>query len=438
MISELSTPQNITVVGLGYVGLPLALAFAKEFPTIGLDVDESRISELLSGSDRNREVPEAEITASRVAFTLDASCVADAEFIVVTVPTPVSEDHKPDLRLLESASAAIGVQLRGRSEGLAAPIIVFESTTYPGCTEGFCGPIIERESGLKSGEGFFLGYSPERANFGDQEHTLETVIKVVSGQTPEIAAMVAGVYGRIAKEGTHLTADIKTAEASKVIENVQRDLNIALFNELAMIFDRMDIRSADAFDAADTKWNFHRYQPGLVGGHCIPVDPYYLTHAASEIGFDARIVLAGREVNESVTEFAAGKISSLLEEAGAVPAEACVLILGLTFKPNVSDIRNSKAMMLAELLAQRHSGVDAYEPVGLIPHDTVTGYNIIDDPFVSEKTYDVVVLAVPHDTVVAQKANIGDLVEPGGLVVDLGSALDRVEIESDDRAYWSL
>jgi UDP-N-acetyl-D-galactosamine dehydrogenase len=373
-----------------------------------------------------------------VTFTSDESCVADAEFIVVTVPTPVSEDHKPDLSSLESASSAIGTQLRRRSAGSSAPIIVFESTTYPGCTEGFCGPIIERESGLKSGEGFFLGYSPERTNFGDQAHTLETVVKVVSGQTPEIAAIVADVYGRIVKTGTHLAANIKTAEASKVIENVQRDLNIALFNELAMIFDRMDIRSADAFDAAATKWNFNRYQPGLVGGHCIPVDPYYLTHAASELGFDARVVLAGREVNESVAEFTAGKISSLIEEAGGVPAEASVLMLGLTFKPNVSDIRNSKAMLLADLLVQRHSSVDVYEPVGVVPQEAGTGYNVVDDPFAAEKTYDVVVLAVPHDTIVAQKAHIGGLVKSGGLVVDLGSALDRADIESTSRTYWSL
>jgi len=438
MTSEQTTPRSITVVGLGYVGLPLALAFAKEFSTFGLDVDASRVNELLAGNDRNREVPEAEITASSVSFTSDESCIADAEFIVVTVPTPVLDDHTPDLSLLESASTTIGAQLRNRTAGLNAPIIVFESTTYPGCTEGFCGPIIERESDLKSGEGFFLGYSPERTNFGDQEHTLETVIKVVSGQTPEVAAIVADVYGRIAKAGTHLATDIKTAEASKVIENVQRDLNIALFNELAMIFDRMDIRSADAFDAAATKWNFHRYQPGLVGGHCIPVDPYYLTYAASQLGFDARIVLAGREVNESVAEFTAGKISTLLGEAGADSAEASVLMLGLTFKPNVSDIRNSKALMLADLLVQRHSSVDVYEPVGLIPQDMDTSYNVIDDPFASEKTYDVVVLAVPHDTLLAHKSNIGDLVKPGGLVVDLGSALDRTEIESTSRTYWSL
>ena len=438
MTSEQTTPRNITVVGLGYVGLPLAVAFAKEFPTIGLDVDESRVAELLSEYDRNREVPKGEVATSSVTFTSDESCVADAEFIVVTVPTPVSEDHKPDLSSLESASSAIGTQLRRRSAGSSAPIIVFESTTYPGCTEGFCGPIIERESGLKSGEGFFLGYSPERTNFGDQAHTLETVVKVVSGQTPEIAAIVADVYGRIVKTGTHLAANIKTAEASKVIENVQRDLNIALFNELAMIFDRMDIRSADAFDAAATKWNFHRYQPGLVGGHCIPVDPYYLTHAASELGFDARVVLAGREVNESVAEFTAGKISSLIEEAGGVPAEASVLMLGLTFKPNVSDIRNSKAMLLADLLVQRHSSVDVYEPVGVVPQEAGTGYNVVDDPFAAEKTYDVVVLAVPHDTVVAQKAHIGGLVKSGGLVVDLGSALDRADIESTSRTYWSL
>lgn len=249
------------------------MAFAKKLPTTGFDVFQALFDELRAGTDRNREVPEAEITESDLKVPADASCITDAEFIVVTVPTPVTEDHKPNLSLLESANSLIGVRLRERSANLPAPIIVFESTTYPGCTEEFCGPIIERESGLKSGEGFFLGYSPERTNFGDAEHNLQTVVKVVSGQTSEVAQVVDDTYGLIAKAGTHMAANIRSAEASKVIENVQRDLNIALFNELSMNFDRMGIQSADVFDAAVTKWNFHRYQPGLVGGTAYPWIP---------------------------------------------------------------------------------------------------------------------------------------------------------------------
>jgi UDP-N-acetyl-D-galactosamine dehydrogenase len=263
----MNEPASVVVIGLGYVGLPLALAFSKEFPTTGFDVDTSRVDELLAGVDCNQELSSVELLSSKLRFARESSCISDAEFIVVTVPTPVTCDYEPDLGMLYSASELIGTRLTERSINLRPPIIVFESTTYPGCTEEFCGPVIEDASGLKSGEGFFLGYSPERTNFGDDTHTVETVVKVVAGQTPEVAELVSDVYGKIVKAGTYMAVNIKTAEASKVIENIQRDLNIALFNELAMIFDKMGIRSVDAFDAAATKWNFHRYQPGLVGGN---------------------------------------------------------------------------------------------------------------------------------------------------------------------------
>jgi len=429
---------DLVVIGLGYVGLPLALAFSKEFPTTGFDIDASRIDELLAGVDRNNEFTDSELNSANLFLTKDSFSISDAEFIVVTVPTPVTENQEPDLGMLQTASQLIGTRLRERSGNLPPPIVVFESTTYPGCTEEFCGPIIEKLSGLESGIDFFLGYSPERTNFGDDTHTVETVIKVVSGQTVEVAELVSEKYSRIAKAGTHIAVNIKTAEASKVIENVQRDLNIALFNELAMIFDRMDIRSADVFAAAATKWNFHRYQPGLVGGHCIPVDPYYLTYASSRLGYDAHVVLAGRDVNERVAEFTANKVSALTRSTGAGRSKPSVLLLGMTFKPNVSDLRNSKALTLSTLLVERNLAVDVYDPVAgdLFPEDI--GCRLFEDPFISDKTYDVVILAVPHDVFMAKKTRVVDLVNPGGLIADLVSVLNQYEIESHGKIYWSL
>ena len=434
----MNTPASLVVIGLGYVGLPLALAFSREFPTSGFDIDTSRIEELLAGVDRNNEFTDSELMSSKLVLTKDPSCISDAEFIVVTVPTPVSQNHVPDLSMLRSASQLIGTRLRERTRNLPRPIIVFESTTYPGCTEEFCGPLIENVSGLESGVDFFLGYSPERTNFGDDTHTLEAVIKVVSGQTPEVTQTVRNTYSRIAKAGTHVAVNIKTAEASKVIENIQRDLNIALFNELAMIFDRMDIRSADVFDAAATKWNFHRYQPGLVGGHCIPVDPYYLTYASSKLGYDAHVVLAGRDVNERVAGFTANKVSVLTRSAALGSSKPSVLVLGMTFKPNVSDLRNSKALTLAKLLLEQNLAVQVYDPVAGEQFPEDIGLRLHEDPFISNKTYNAVILAVPHDVFMIKKTCIVDLVNPGGLLVDLPSILNQSEIESTGKVYWSL
>ena len=434
----MNEPASVVVIGLGYVGLPLALAFSKEFPTTGFDVDTSRVDELLAGVDCNQELSGVELLSSKLRIARESSCISDAELIVVAVPTPVTHDYEPDLGMLYSASELIGTRLSERSINLRPPIIVFESTTYPGCTEEFCGPVIEDASGLKSGEGFFLGYSPERTNFGDDTHTVETVVKVVAGQTPEVAELVSDAYGKIAKAGTYKAVNIKTAEASKVIENIQRDLNIALFNELAMIFDKMGIRSVDAFDAAATKWNFHRYQPGLVGGHCIPVDPYYLTYASSKLGYDARVVLAGRDVNEQVAEFVADKVAELLRVSGNDQANVSVLLLGLTFKPNVSDLRNSKALTLAGLLVDQDLVLDIYDPVVQNQLPEGIGNKLHKDPFTSEKVSDAVILAVPHDIFIVRNDRIMDLVKPKGVVVDLLSALGRSEIESRGINYWSL
>jgi UDP-N-acetyl-D-galactosamine dehydrogenase len=437
MAKNRTLPKDVTIVGLGYVGLPLALAFASELPTKGFDVDVARVEGLQAGTDRNREVPDVDITESELELTSDTSCITDSEFIVVTVPTPVTDDYAPDLSLLESASAMIGVQLRGRTEGLPAPIIVYESTTYPGCTEEFCGPIIERESGLKSGEGFFLGYSPERTNFGDLEHDLETVIKVVSGQTPEVAQVVSDTYGLIAKAGTHMAANIKTGEASKVIENVQRDLNIALFNELAMIFDRMGIESSDVFDAAATKWNFHRYQPGLVGGHCIPVDPYYLTYAAAKQGYDAEVVLAGRAVNEAVPTFIAEKLAALLVEAGKEIDGSKVLVLGLTFKPDISDIRNTKTLMLLAELQKLGIEVVVHDPN--VPDVALGRMGVAghSDPLNSEETWDAVVVTVDHREFREAGADkIASRVNQPGVFVDISGSFANEAAGIDGLGYW--
>lgn len=427
----LNTPSDITVIGLGYVGLPLALAFAGEFPTTGFDNDVSRVDQLLAGHDRNLEVDAPSINSSKVKLTADESCVADADFIVVTVPTPVTADNRPDLSLLESASSMIGRCMRDRSSGRPAPIIVFESTTYPGCTEDYCGPIIESESGLTSGEGFVLGYSPERTNFGDVDHTLETVVKVVSGQTDEAASVVADVYSRIATAGVHKAPNIRTAEASKVIENVQRDLNIALFNESAMIFDRMGIESSDVFAAAATKWNFHRYQPGLVGGHCIPVDPYYLTYAAEKVGYNADVILAGRNVNEGMVDRVVERVERLTTESGRTSRSSTVLVLGQSFKSDVADFRNSKAMSLANKLFSMFGSFTAYDPYGAKSESN-------SDPVGGSTKFDVVVLAVGHSEFLSSVDGVAGLVEPGGVLVDLTGKTDRTQFEGMNLRYWRL
>jgi UDP-N-acetyl-D-glucosamine/UDP-N-acetyl-D-galactosamine dehydrogenase len=425
------TPSDITIVGLGYVGLPLGLAFATEFLTIGFDINVSRVEQLQDGFDRNLEVDKDLISSSEVTFTSDDNCVTNAEFIVVTVPTPVTKDNRPDLSPLESASELIGKKLRGRSNRREAPIIVFESTTYPGCTEDFCGPIIERESGLKSGKGFFLGYSPERTNFGDADHTLETVVKVVSGQTTEAAKVVGDVYSRIAKAGVHMAPNIKTAEASKVIENVQRDLNIALFNESAMIFDRMGIDSSEVFDAAGTKWNFHRYQPGLVGGHCIPVDPYYLTYAAEQVGFDANVILAGRAVNEGMIQQVLQKVTGMIEKSGSSAVNADVLVLGQTFKNDVADFRNSKAIVLTEKLTDSFGSVTTFDPYG-------EENEMNENPFLGSPKFDAVILAVGHADFVDSPSAVVELVTQGGVLIDLTGKMDSSHVENLNVSFWKL
>lgn len=329
---------KIAVVGLGYVGLPLATAFGKSrfAPVIGLNKSKGRVDSLLSGHDPNKDVPDEDIAAAKVEYTLDPAALMRANFIIVTVPTPITQAKQPDLTLVHEASQTVGEHLQ------PGTVVVYESTVYPGVTEEVCVPIIEKASGLKCETDWKIGYSPERVNPGDHEHTLERIVKVVSGMDQETLELVAAVYGEICKGGVHKAPDIKTAEAAKVIENVQRDLNIALVNELALIFHRLGINTKDVVEAAGTKWNFHKYQPGLVGGHCIGVDPYYLTYRAQELGYNPEVILAGRRINDWMSEYVADLTIRGLVEAGKVVQGSRVLVMGLTFKEDIRDSRNSK------------------------------------------------------------------------------------------------
>lgn len=347
--------EKIAVVGLGYVGLPLAVEFAKNFEVIGFDIQQARLDELKSGRDHTGEVDEAELKAAKITYTNNPQDMASCTFIIVAVPTPINKAKEPDLLPVEKSSHTVGKILK---RGM---MVVYESTVYPGVTEDICLPILEQESGLKLGD-FDLGYSPERVNPGDREHTINTVIKVVSGHDKRSLERCAAVYGTVAKAGVHKAPTIKTAEAAKVIENVQRDLNIALMNELSKIFVHMGLNTDEVLAAAGTKWNFHRYHPGLVGGHCIGVDPYYLTHRALELGYHPEVILAGRRINDSMGHYLGDMAIRALNTNGRLPKGAHVLILGLTFKENVPDFRNSRAVDVVEYLHNYGARVSVWEP----------------------------------------------------------------------------
>ncbi len=373
--------KTIAIVGLGYVGLPLAVALAKYFPVIGFDVNAKRIEELQEGDDRSHEVSFEELKFVQIEYSSDPAVLTRAQFIIVCVPTPIDQYNKPDLYYVESASKLVGKNL---SKGV---VVVYESTVYPGVTEEVCVPILEKESGLQCGSDFKVGYSPERINPGDKEHTIHRVVKVVSGMDEEALNVVDYVYGKITT--THRASSIKVAEAAKVIENIQRDLNIALMNEFALIFDRMGINVYDVLNAAGTKWNFHKYHPGLVGGHCIGVDPYYLTYKAEGLGYHPEVILAGRRINDAMHSFYAQKIIKQLLQSGG----KTVLIAGLTFKPNVPDYRNSRVKYLIAELKEYGFTVYGYDPFlekELVEKEFGVEYV---GPFTKA---DVVVIAVEH------------------------------------------
>jgi UDP-N-acetyl-D-glucosamine/UDP-N-acetyl-D-galactosamine dehydrogenase len=381
---------RIGIVGLGYVGLPLAVEFGKHFDTVGFDIKPHRIAELANGRDSTLEVSRAELkAAARLSFSTDLDSLKRCRVLIVTVPTPIDEYKRPDLTPLIKASETVGKAL---SKGA---VVVYESTVYPGCTEEVCVPILERESGLRLNRDFFVGYSPERINPGDKEHRLTTIKKVTSGSTPEAAEFIDKLYGTIVTAGTHKASSIRVAEAAKVIENTQRDVNIALINELALIFNRLGLDTEEVLSAAGTKWNFLPFKPGLVGGHCIGVDPYYLTHKAQSIGYHPEMILAGRRVNDNMGLYVAGEIIKLMTEKRIHVKGARTLVLGMTFKENCPDIRNSKVIDVVRELEKYGAAVDIYDPWA-DGQECRHEYDVRPIKTLKPKHYDVAVIAVAH------------------------------------------
>lgn len=411
----------IAVIGLGYVGLPLAVEFGKKYKVIGFDINKQRILELQQGIDNTLEVSKEGLKASTyIHFSHTIEELQQANIYIITVPTPIDKYKKPDLTPLIRASETVAKVLKTND------IVIYESTVYPGCTEEDCVPILEKFSGLKFNVDFFCGYSPERINPGDKLHTVTKIKKVVSGSTPEIAKKVNELYSSIITAGTHLASSIKVAEASKAIENAQRDINIAFVNELALIFDRMGIDTSEVLEAAGTKWNFLPFKPGLVGGHCIGVDPYYLTHKAESLGYHPEVILAGRRINDNMGVFIANKVVKLMLKKGHNLPDAKILILGITFKENCPDIRNSRVIDIIKELQDYNATVDVYDPWANeqeVKHE----YDITLIKQVQTK-YDAVILAVKHDKFV--DFDIKALLKPNTVVYDIKSFLDTEIIDA--------
>ncbi|PHZ85922.1 nucleotide sugar dehydrogenase [Paremcibacter congregatus] len=402
--------SRIVVVGLGYVGLPLAVAMANKFNVVGFDISEDRVRELKDGFDRTEEVDQARLEASSIILTKDVVDIKDAAVYIVTVPTPVNDDNSPDLGPVRSSCELLGPLLT------KGAIVVFESTVYPGVTEELCGPVLEETSGMECGKDFFLGYSPERINPGDKEHTVDKITKVISGQTPEVTNVLVDIYGAVTSGGTFAAASIRAAEAAKVIENSQRDINIAFVNEITMIFQKLGISVYDVLEAAGTKWNFLNFTPGLVGGHCIGVDPYYLAERARQVNHDPRIILSGRAINDSMADFVAERVCAQLSGAGKI------LVLGLTFKENCPDLRNTKAIDLIHSLRRRGFKVDVHDAAA-DPVEAKKFYNIDLVPSLDEledNSYAAVMGVVSHDAYRALTGtDLERLLETGGLIADV-------------------
>lgn len=415
---------RIAIIGLGYVGLPLAVYMARHFPVLGFDVNEDRVGELRQGRDRTREVTADEFAgAANLEFSADPAALKACNFFIVTVPTPINQALQPDLSMLERASATVGGALK------KGDIVVYESTVYPGVTEDVCVPILARESGLTFNVDFFAGYSPERINPGDHAHRISTITKVTSGSTPEAADLVDAVYSRVVGAGTHKTSSIRVAEASKVIENIQRDVNIALVNELAQLFKLMGLETREILAAAGTKWNFHGYVPGLVGGHCIGVDPYYLTHKAQSIGFHPEMILAGRRINDGMAQWAALDVIKQMLRRKLEIGRARILVMGLTFKENCPDIRNTKVVDLVRELAALAGNVAVYDPL-VDPADVRREYDIDCSNSIPQGPFEAIVLAVRHDDINRLGAGrLRGMLVPGGVLYDLKQVLP---IEASD------
>ena len=422
--------RKIAVIGLGYVGLPVAVGFARTGASVvGFDIDAARVADIAAGVDRTREVTPDELRAVKARWTADADDLRAADFFIVTVPTPIDEQFRPDLSMLLKASELVGRALK------QGDIVVYESTVYPGATEEDCMPVLERASGLAGGRDFTLGYSPERINPGDRQHRFETIAKVVAGQDARTLDIVAEVYGSAVQAGIHRAPSIKVAEAAKVIENTQRDLNIAFMNELSELFHVLGIDTADVLAAARTKWNFLPFTPGLVGGHCIGVDPFYLTHRAEKAGFDPKIILAGRRVNDAVGKKVARETLRLLQAGGRKPER--VTVLGLTFKEDVPDIRNSKVADIVRELSASGIAVQVHDPLA-DPAHARREYGIELSALESLQPADAVVLAVAHDAYKAGWPLIVPLLRDGkGVVIDVKARLDRSRIPAGI-ALWRL
>lgn len=425
----------IAVVGLGYVGLPLAAAFGRKADVLGFDIHADKVSQLAKGYDATGELTPDELASTRINYTTDPVQLRTADFIIVTVPTPIDENNNPDLGPMLKASAMIGQNLKPGS------IIVYESTVYPGVTEDICVPILERESGLKNGVDFKVGYSPERINPGDKVHTVDKIIKVVSGQDKETLETVAEVYGMIVSAGVHRASSIKVAEAAKVIENTQRDLNIALVNELALIFNKLGISTRDVLEAAGTKWNFLKFTPGLVGGHCIGVDPYYLTHKAEQIGYQPQVILAGRRINDGMGKYVAENTIKQMIKTGKVVKGARVLVLGLTFKEDVPDIRNTKVVDIVAELKEYGIEVLIHDPLAC-PDETEHEYGLQLTELDKIGKVDAIIYAVSHkafaELSISRLAGFCSNGNGKGVLVDVKSLLQCSEVEAAGLVYWSL
>jgi UDP-N-acetyl-D-galactosamine dehydrogenase len=426
---------KIAVVGLGYVGLPLAAAFGRKADVIGLDISAKKIEELKKGIDATGELTSADLATTHIDYTSDISRLKETAFIIVTVPTPIDDHQKPDLNPVKSASASIGKNL---TKGC---IVVYESTVYPGVTEDICVPILEAESGLKCGVDFKVGYSPERINPGDKVHTLDKIMKVVSGQDAETLDTVAKVYEMVVTAGVHRAESIRVAEAAKVIENTQRDLNIALMNELSIIFGKLGISTRAVLEAAGTKWNFLKFTPGLVGGHCIGVDPYYLTYKAEEIGYNPQVILAGRRINDGMGKHVAEMTIKKLIQADKAVKGARVLILGLTFKEDVPDIRNTKVVDIISELREYGVEVQVHDTIA-DPAESWREYGVELMSLDDAGHFDAVVLAVAHQDFKSLDADmLKQLACNGnacGVVIDVKSMFDRYDIEGQGMLYWGL
>lgn len=416
--------NKIAIIGLGYVGLPLAVAFGKNTQTIGFDINQSRVQQLIDGFDSTLEVTSEDLaSAEKLSFTSDTEALKECNYIIVTVPTPIDQNKQPDMTPLRKASQMIGGIIQ------KGTTVIYESTVYPGATEEVCLPIIEDVSGLTFNQDFYAGYSPERINPGDKKHRLETIVKVTSGSTPEVAEQVDNLYRSIITAGTHLASSIKVAEAAKVIENTQRDLNIALINELAMIFDRVGIDTEEVLQAAGSKWNFLPFRPGLVGGHCIGVDPYYLTHKAEELGHHPDVILAGRRINDRMGEYVVSRLVKTMLNQQIMVNGANVLLLGITFKENCPDIRNTKVVDIAHELESYHVNLDIYDPwaeADEVVHEY--GLSLVDAPELGK--YDAIIGAVAHDQFKEwSNQELKALGKPNAVIFDLKYMFDKQAVD---------